>query len=553
MFVPHSKGPESQISRLIAVILLFACSFQVAITSWVGDDALITLRTVDNFLNGYGLRWNVHERVQVYTHPLWMFLLIPSLAIIKEAHLALIIPGWICTGILFWLLWSKICTGTRARIWVFSALFCSTAFSHYATSGLENSLTHLLIACLYISLGHEDEIKRVRWSSFYSALLCLNRLDLAVFVAPVLVFLFLQRPKFETIKRISLSFVPLGAWLCFSFVYYGSFVPNTAYAKLGSGIETQERVAQGLHYLWYTLLTDFGTSLVIPLSFLAVIWAGNSRARSFAYASLGYMLYVIWIGGDFMGGRFLTAPLVALLIASLQVDYLLGKALTLSLLLLALTSLSPVPPEGFPAYHQSNTNTDYKLWSYRGIVSEFHHYQQYASLFFKSSAIEPFAWIYKDMLNENVKVTTAYTAGSVGYHLGPGVAVIDILGLTDPLTARLPSPKDRQKRVGHHERLLPKGYLDSIYSGKNQITEPHLYKMYEYIKMVTVEDIWSLERVKIAAQLPSLGRELLAQVSSDKEHWEDGALAPLNKRANAKTFRFIRRDGTTNPPGQALQ
>ena len=38
------------------------------------DDAFITFRTVDNFINGYGLTWNTTERVQAYTNPLWMFL-----------------------------------------------------------------------------------------------------------------------------------------------------------------------------------------------------------------------------------------------------------------------------------------------------------------------------------------------------------------------------------------------------------------------------------------------------------------------------------------------
>src|SRR5712692_3374466 len=43
--------------------------------AWFNDDSYITFRTVDNFVNGYGLTWNIDERVQVYTHPLWMFLL----------------------------------------------------------------------------------------------------------------------------------------------------------------------------------------------------------------------------------------------------------------------------------------------------------------------------------------------------------------------------------------------------------------------------------------------------------------------------------------------
>jgi arabinofuranosyltransferase len=42
-------------------------------TAWICDDAYITARTIDNWLQGYGLRWNVAERVQTFTHPLWLF------------------------------------------------------------------------------------------------------------------------------------------------------------------------------------------------------------------------------------------------------------------------------------------------------------------------------------------------------------------------------------------------------------------------------------------------------------------------------------------------
>src|SRR5580693_1139146 len=49
----------------------------VAITA----DAYVTFRVVDNFVHGYGLRWNIGERVQVYTHPLWMLLHIPFYAL----------------------------------------------------------------------------------------------------------------------------------------------------------------------------------------------------------------------------------------------------------------------------------------------------------------------------------------------------------------------------------------------------------------------------------------------------------------------------------------
>ena len=66
-------------SRTLHTVALGALSLVLAYafytTAWVVDDAYITFRTVDNFVNGHGLTWNVSERVQAYSHPLWMFLM----------------------------------------------------------------------------------------------------------------------------------------------------------------------------------------------------------------------------------------------------------------------------------------------------------------------------------------------------------------------------------------------------------------------------------------------------------------------------------------------
>ena len=60
-------------------------------TSWVEEDAFITLRTSDNFIHGYGLRWNIDERVQTFTNPLWMFMLAGVHTIIQNPHLTLLL------------------------------------------------------------------------------------------------------------------------------------------------------------------------------------------------------------------------------------------------------------------------------------------------------------------------------------------------------------------------------------------------------------------------------------------------------------------------------
>jgi hypothetical protein len=70
------------------VVLAAVAGFAVVATmnAWLSDDAYITLRTVDNFVHGFGMRWNVGERVQAYTHPLWFFLLSGPYAISENPY-----------------------------------------------------------------------------------------------------------------------------------------------------------------------------------------------------------------------------------------------------------------------------------------------------------------------------------------------------------------------------------------------------------------------------------------------------------------------------------
>ncbi len=66
-------------------LLVGFCGVAVLRAAWLSDDSYITLRTIDNFWNGYGLRWNVIERVQTFTDPLWMLLLAAAYGVTREA------------------------------------------------------------------------------------------------------------------------------------------------------------------------------------------------------------------------------------------------------------------------------------------------------------------------------------------------------------------------------------------------------------------------------------------------------------------------------------
>src|SRR5262245_46151551 len=69
-----------------ALFATAAAAIVVVSAAWLSDDSYITLRVIDNFWNGYGLRWNVIERVQVFTHPLWLLVLGALYGLTREAY-----------------------------------------------------------------------------------------------------------------------------------------------------------------------------------------------------------------------------------------------------------------------------------------------------------------------------------------------------------------------------------------------------------------------------------------------------------------------------------
>ena len=114
---------------------------------------------------------------------------------------------------------------------------------------------------------------------------------------------------------------PILLWEVFSLVYYGFFVPNTYYAKLTSGIPANELLLQGITYYINAISWNPVTLIVIIASILIGIFSGNKSERWLAVGSLFYLAYIVLIGGDFMSGRFFSAPLflgVILLVRHVQ-------------------------------------------------------------------------------------------------------------------------------------------------------------------------------------------------------------------------------------------
>ena len=257
---------------LIAAMLLLA---SILIRNlWVSDDAFITMRVIDNFLRGYGLVWNVGERVQVFTHPLWLFVILPFARIFKDPLYALYVPSLLISLTAIYLFLSRFALTPRTITLTTIALGGSMAFMDYSSSGLENPLSHLLLVIFMIVFFRADSspLRKLFRLALLMALGTLNRLDDSLLFLPALAYQFWQcRSQLRTAIGVTLAgFLPLIAWEVFATFYYGFPFPNTYYAKAQTGLETLYLLKQGTAYFSNSIHWDPFTLGAILLGLISV-------------------------------------------------------------------------------------------------------------------------------------------------------------------------------------------------------------------------------------------------------------------------------------------
>ncbi|MBY0408118.1 MAG: hypothetical protein K2Q01_10535, partial [Rickettsiales bacterium] len=294
--------------------LWLAASLYILLSSWVSEDAYITLRVVDNFFRGYGLRWNVHERVQVYTHPLWLLLHIPLRVFIPNLFIVSIVLNFVATAAaLFVTLYFLPRRLSVTVLAFFVPMWASKAFFDYSSSGLENGLFYVLYAAFGIVCLRFSAHPRFWFMvSLVVALSLFNRLDTVIFFAPALCWLVWERFWQIRWKQVALGALPLLGWFAFSLFYYGFVFPNTKGAKLDTGLPVLQYLTEGWHYLRYLMVMDIPSFLLLLAGPVAV-WATVRRgfASMLALGVVMYCLYIVNIGGDYMMGRFWAFPVFA--------------------------------------------------------------------------------------------------------------------------------------------------------------------------------------------------------------------------------------------------
>ena len=493
-------------SGLASAIALVVLAMILLRTAWISDDAYITFRTVDNLIHGYGLTWNIAERVQAFTNPLWLFLLAPAYALTHEVYftsLALCMAVSLAAAAI---LTHALSVSVRGALLGMAILTFSKAFTDYSTSGLENPLTHLLLSMFcVVYLRRQPTLQNLFWLALITSLAALNRMDTILLFLPALTFAFFSWPipKVKGFWTIILGCLPFAIWEFFSLWYYGFLFPNTAYAKLNTGISPPELIQQGFVYFINSLTVDPLTLTVIAAGLAVTAWFRKWSLWALEGGVLLYLLYVLRIGGDFMSGRFLAAPLFAavILVSQYPLDRH-DRSVDLLFLAVALLGLStPYSPVLSRSDYERNPMATEILIS-RGINDERGYYYQGTGLLRANRASAQSRWPDLDWVSDGARarqngrsVIVTGSVGLFGFYAGPQVHIVDEWALADPLLARLPAEYAANWHIGHFARRLPDGYLDTLQTGQNVIRDKNLAAYYDQLALITRGGLWDTNRL----------------------------------------------------------
>ncbi len=245
-----------------------------------------------------------------------------------------------------------------------------------------------------------------------------------------------------------------------------------------------------------SLLFDPLMVLIILAGVGAALYTRRAADIAIAFGVVLYLLYTVRIGGDFMSGRFLTVPLFASLSIISRIE--LPKSWALAALgviaIVGLTVRSPTLMSD--ETYGEEYGDEGSRWR---IADERAFYYQGTGLLRANRFIglPNHEWVNEGVAaaQEPARVVVRGPIGFFGFYAGRDVHIVDEWGITDPLLARLPPMPDSFWRVGHMERRIPDGYVETLDNGSNQINDLNLSTYYDALKTVISGPLVSIDRL----------------------------------------------------------
>jgi hypothetical protein len=326
----------------LPVIVPFVLGILVVL-EFVKDDAYISFRYAHNLVTGQGLVFNHGERVEGFTNFLWVFVLAPFEALgwdlFQVCEVLALVLGVACLATT-WRMTAWVSGDRRYASFLWGAMWLATSSSYvlWAKSGLEQPLGTLLpIAGAWILWTARERVRperRMLAAGLVMGAGCMTRPELHAMAILVGLPLVVDAVRARRITRAQLLYVagilavtvPCHA---FRYAYYGSFLPNTFYAKTSSSALVWREGLRSLGELLAFNHTGY-LAVLAPLAF--VQRRRRLEIATMALVALAFMAFVVSVGADEMQWYRLYLPALPFLcvLAALGLRNLLEAALRLA-------------------------------------------------------------------------------------------------------------------------------------------------------------------------------------------------------------------------------
>lgn len=195
------------------------------------DDALIYYRYIENFISGNGLVYNIGERFNGLTSPLYVYTSILISSVTGEVEVTQVIFNavlMILTSLLIYKIFTKLKLQTQG--FLISLIYITSKY-FYTVFGLETNLfVFISLLCIYFYIKQE-----LTALSVCSGLLLITRGEGLFIIIILFVLLYRKHRNLLSYRFLILILLLPAISHIFSYYYYGELLPHTLSVKVGQG------------------------------------------------------------------------------------------------------------------------------------------------------------------------------------------------------------------------------------------------------------------------------------------------------------------------------
>jgi arabinofuranosyltransferase len=329
-------------STRIFLFIVCAVSF-ILITVKVGyfsDDAFISFRYAKNFVNGFGLVYNIGEKVEGYTNFLWVLISSGLISLNIEPLLGTRIISIISALFIFFLTYL-----ISVRIFHIDGFYnfiaiilleLNIGFIAWTFSGMETTFFTLVVTSgVYLFLLYLEKlnIKYYTLSSLIFIIGILIRPDGILFFSFSLIFIIWYLIRSKTLKKnvfyaliipgilFLIIIIPYYIW---RYKYYGFIFPNSYYAKTGGNYYQYIRgMFYTLRFVKEALISGFLLTFIVYLFYKKI---SSIKYQYLIMIVTIYLIFIVAVGGDGLGVQRFFVPIMPIIFIFIQNGiYLLTK------------------------------------------------------------------------------------------------------------------------------------------------------------------------------------------------------------------------------------